>query len=102
METWGACLKRYREAAGITRYRLAVASGVPQGNVCRFEQGKRDVPTAETVRCIADGLGLTGEARAAFFADVIVIVIVTRPYRDAASAPARKLAWTRTEVDSDA
>lgn len=50
-------LRTVIEASGITRYRLAKASGVDAGQLCRFMQGKVQL-TFETLDRIGEVLGL--------------------------------------------
>ena len=97
METWGALLSRYRKERGMSVYALAKATGIAHPNLGAMEAGGRGVPRPESVRRVADGLGLRGEERAAFFE--AVIAIVTQPYRDAAKQPAKVIRWVRVEEE---
>ena len=64
-ETFGALLRRYRLAAGLTQEALAERAGVSERGVQDLERGVRVAPRAETVRLLADALGLDDAARAA-------------------------------------
>ena len=64
-ETFGSLLRRHRLAAGLTQEALAERAGLSARGVQDLERGIRQAPRAETVRLLADALGLEGEARAA-------------------------------------
>ncbi len=61
-------LRRLRLAAGLSQESLAERAGLSARGISDLERGLRTVPRAETVRMLADGLGLSGEDRAALFA----------------------------------
>ncbi len=64
--TFGDLLRRYRVAAGWTQEGLAEAATVSVRTVAYLEQGTITRPQRETVRLLADALGLSDEARALF------------------------------------
>jgi predicted ATPase/transcriptional regulator with XRE-family HTH domain len=63
--TFGMLLRGHRLAAGLTQEALAERAGVSARGVQDLERGIRRAPRADTVRLLADALGLSGEARAA-------------------------------------
>jgi predicted ATPase/DNA-binding XRE family transcriptional regulator len=77
--SFGARLRRLREAAGLTQEELASRSGLSAVAVSALERGERRRPYPHTVRSLADALGLSEDERAALLAAV--------PKRDAAAAP---------------
>ncbi len=62
---FGALVRRYRVAAGLTQEGLAERSGVSPRSVSEIERGGAGVPRHSTVELLADALGLTPEERAA-------------------------------------
>ena len=58
VETFGALLRRFRLAAGLTQETLAERAGLSTRGVQDLERGVRLMPRAETVRLLADALGL--------------------------------------------
>ncbi len=67
--TFGALLRRHRLAAGLTQEALAERAGVSTRGLQHLERD-RTAPRAETVRLLADALGLDDTARAALIAAV--------------------------------
>ncbi len=63
--TFGAIVRRYRTAAGLTQEGLAERSGVSPRSVSEIERGGESVPRQSTVELLADALGLGPEERAA-------------------------------------
>jgi len=63
--TFGGVLKRYRVAAGLTQEELAERAGLSARGISDLERGRRSHPYFETVRLLADALGLGDEDRAA-------------------------------------
>jgi predicted ATPase/DNA-binding XRE family transcriptional regulator len=61
----GRTLRGYREAAGLTQEALAARAGLTPEAISLLERGGRRRPHADTVRRIADALGLTPAQRAA-------------------------------------
>ena len=59
---------RHRLAAGLTQEALAERAGLSARGVQDLERGVRAAPRAETVRLLADALGLDAAARAALVA----------------------------------
>lgn len=62
--TFGALLKRYRRAAGLSQEALAERAGYSLGYVSKLERSAR-LPTPATVELLADALGLDALERAA-------------------------------------
>ena len=58
---WAENLKRYREAAGMTRQALARRVGITTGMITRYEQGRVGKPGAQTAAAIARELHITYE-----------------------------------------
>jgi predicted ATPase/transcriptional regulator with XRE-family HTH domain len=61
--TFGALLRQHRFTAGLTQEALAERAGVSARGVQDLERGLRLAPRAETVRLLADALGLDAESR---------------------------------------
>jgi transcriptional regulator with XRE-family HTH domain len=59
-------LKRYRLAAGLTQEELAEQARVSARAISALERGVNRRPHRDTLRLLADALGLTGEERAGF------------------------------------
>ena len=64
--SFGAQLKRFREAAGFTQEELGTISGLSVHAVSALERGERRRPHLETVRALSAALDLTGATRDAF------------------------------------
>ena len=67
-ESFGARLRRLREAAGLTQEELASRAGLSSDAVSRLERGQRKHPYPHTVRSLADALELSEEERDALIA----------------------------------
>jgi transcriptional regulator with XRE-family HTH domain len=67
---FGTKLRRLREAAGLTQEELAFRAGLTPNAVSDLERGKTRRPYPNTVRSLADALGLTKEERASLLAAV--------------------------------
>lgn len=65
---FGAVLKRYRLAAGLTQEGLAERAGLSAKAVSDLERDPTRTPRLGTLGLLADALGLTGELRAALLA----------------------------------
>src|SRR5215210_6667450 len=65
---FGELLRWLRSAAGLSQEDLAERSGVSRNGISDLERGLYHTPRFETVRLLADGLGLGEEARAALVA----------------------------------
>ncbi|MDP8974589.1 MAG: helix-turn-helix domain-containing protein [Actinomycetota bacterium] len=61
--SFGARLRRLREAAGFTQEELAARAGLSSDAVSALERGQRKRPYPHTVRALADALDLTGAER---------------------------------------
>ena len=59
--TFGARLRRHREAAGFTQEELAQKAGLSTNAVGQLERGERKHPYPHTVRSLAEALGLSEE-----------------------------------------
>jgi non-specific serine/threonine protein kinase len=68
MPTFGAVLRRFRLAAGLTQETLAERAQLSTTAISALERGVRQAPYDETVRLLADALALGPEARTALTA----------------------------------
>jgi predicted ATPase/DNA-binding XRE family transcriptional regulator len=68
--TFGDRLRRYRDAAGLTQDELAEYAGLTAKGISALERGERRRPYPNTVRSIADALGLSAKERAEFIASI--------------------------------
>jgi predicted ATPase/DNA-binding XRE family transcriptional regulator len=75
---FGTQLRRLREAAGLTQEELAFRAGLTPNAVSSLERGKSRRPYPNTVRSLADALGLSEDERASLIAAV--------PKRDATAS----------------
>jgi len=66
--TFGTLLKRHRLSAGLTQEGLAERAGLSARGVQDLERGIRAAPRPETVRLLAEALGLDAAARASLIA----------------------------------
>ena len=64
-ESFGAQLRRHREAAGLTQEQLAERAGLTVNGVSQLERGERRRPYPHTVQALAAALGLSEPERAA-------------------------------------
>ncbi len=64
--TFGDLLRKVRSQARLTQEDLAEAAGLSPRSVSDLERGVSTTPHKDTVRLLADALGLTGPARAEF------------------------------------
>lgn len=62
--SFGALLRRHREAAGFSQEHLAERAGISANAVGALERGERRRPYPDTIRRLADALGLDDRARA--------------------------------------
>ena len=60
---FGVLLQRYRRAAGLTQGALAERAGLSVRGISDLERGLRRTPQRETVRLLADALGLGAPER---------------------------------------
>jgi predicted ATPase/DNA-binding XRE family transcriptional regulator/Tfp pilus assembly protein PilF len=67
---FGARLRQFREAAGLTQEELATRADLGAKNISDLERGVRKHPYPHTIRSLADALKLSEEERAALFAAV--------------------------------
>ena len=68
--SFGTLLRRLREAVGITQEELAFRAGLTPNAVGDLERGKTRRPYPNTVRSLADALGLSEDERASLLAAV--------------------------------
>lgn len=68
--SFGTRLRRLREAAGLTQEELASRAGLSTTAVSVLERGERRRPYPNTVRSLADALGLSEDERASLLATV--------------------------------
>src|SRR5829696_10167900 len=59
-------LRQHRRAMGVTQEELAERAGMSARGISDLERGARSHPHRETVRLLADALGLSGAARSTF------------------------------------
>lgn len=59
LETLAARLKAFREAKGLTKYRLAKLSGLSETYIYRLELGHPKNPRRDTLQRLSKGLGIT-------------------------------------------
>ncbi len=67
---FGALLRRYRRAAALSQEALAERAGLTAQGISALERGLRRAPYRETVRLLAEALGLSREERASLDAAV--------------------------------
>ncbi len=67
---FGALLRRYRRAAGLSQEALAERAGLTAQGISALERGLRRAPYRETVRLLSEALGLSREERASLDAAV--------------------------------
>ena len=68
--SFGARLRRLREAAGLTQEELAARAGLSPNAIGALERGVRKRPYAHTVRSLANALELSENEQAALFASI--------------------------------
>jgi predicted ATPase/transcriptional regulator with XRE-family HTH domain len=68
--SFGALLRRYREAAGLSQEDLAERAGMTAKGIGALERGERQRPQPRTLQQIASALGLSDQERTAFIAAV--------------------------------
>ncbi len=85
--TFGETLRTYRVAAVLSQEALAARAGLSLRAVSDLERGARRAPRLETVRLLADALGLGPEARAALLAARGESQAEARATPDSADAP---------------
>ena len=73
-KSFGDRLRRLRSTAGLSQEELAERSGVSRNGISDLERGLSQTPRFETVRLLADGLGIDEDERA-------VLLAVARPAR---------------------
>jgi multiple sugar transport system substrate-binding protein len=66
--SFGKCLRRLRREAGLTQQMLADRSGISVDAISNHENGRARCPHPDTVKLLANGLGLGPAARAALMA----------------------------------
>jgi transcriptional regulator with XRE-family HTH domain len=64
--TFAALVQRWRHAANLTQEGLAERSGLSPRSIQNLESGRVSRPRRDSVRLLADALGLTDRARAEF------------------------------------
>jgi transcriptional regulator with XRE-family HTH domain len=68
LASFGELLRHHRLAAGLTQEELAERAGLSKRGISDLERGARTRPQRETVKFLAEGLGLAGPTLAAFIA----------------------------------
>ena len=66
--SFGHLLRQVRSEASLSQEELAQRSGLSVRGISDLERGARSAPRLETVRMLADALGVGQEARVAFLA----------------------------------
>ena len=79
-ERFGERLRHYREAAGYSQEELAERAGLSANAISALERGERKRPFPDTLRRLADALGLSQDARSALAATM-------QPRADKAPSP---------------
>jgi non-specific serine/threonine protein kinase len=69
--TFGALLRRYRLAAGISQERLAEQAGLSVQALSALENGRRQAPYRHTVALLAQALGLSADQTALLEASIV-------------------------------
>ena len=64
--TFGALLKEYRRAAGLSQEQLAARAGLSTDAISALERGTRQAPYRDTVQLLARALGLAPAEQAAW------------------------------------
>ena len=64
--SFAALLQRWRHSSNLTQEGLAERSGLSPRSIQNLESGRVSRPRRDSVRLLADALGLTGRARAEF------------------------------------
>ena len=72
--TFGALLKRYRMAAGLTQEALAERASLSTRAVSDLERGLSRAPRYDTLDLLTKAMNLEAEPRAALFADGLACV----------------------------
>src|SRR5438067_10469910 len=65
---FGALLRRFRAAAGVSQEALAERAGLSRRGIADLERGARNFPYGDTIRRLADALELAPDERAALLA----------------------------------
>ncbi|MGD0243917.1 MAG: tetratricopeptide repeat protein [Streptosporangiaceae bacterium] len=84
--TFAALLRKLRTEARLTQEELAEAAGLSPRSVSDLERGIAATPHRETIRLLADALGLAGQARAEFEAVARGRPVPAAPVTDGAAA----------------
>jgi transcriptional regulator with XRE-family HTH domain len=71
--TFGALLKRYRLAAGLTQEELAAEEGLSLRGIADLERGARTQPCKEAVQLLVEALHLSAPERAQLEAAVAIL-----------------------------
>jgi predicted ATPase/transcriptional regulator with XRE-family HTH domain len=79
IDRFGPLLRRLRLVAGLSQEELAERSGLSGRGISALETGYRATPRPETVRLLADALGLDAAARAALVAAARPELAAARP-----------------------
>jgi predicted ATPase/DNA-binding XRE family transcriptional regulator len=82
---FGQLLRRFRLAAGLSQEELAERAGLSVRGISDLERGQRSSPFPETVRRLADGLGLNDAERAE-------LTVAARPELAGSAPPAKAVA----------
>src|SRR5215470_1741606 len=94
--SFGRCLKRLREAAGLTQQMLAARSGISVDAISGHESGRKRSPHRDTVSMLANGLRLGPAEREVFEA---AARCDGRPRRSRSTGPLRVFLSHTSELD---
>jgi transcriptional regulator with XRE-family HTH domain/tetratricopeptide (TPR) repeat protein len=61
VETFGAQIRRYRQAASLTQEALAERAGISATSIAALERGRRRAPRLSTLRLLGEALGLDAD-----------------------------------------
>ena len=87
---FGARLGACRRSAGLSQEQLAERSGLSTRAVRNLERGRTRWPYPDSVRRLADALGLSGETRAEFIASAARRLRASEPQENPATTRVRR------------
>ena len=101
MPALAGLLRAWRERALLTRAELAERAGLSERTIVGLETGRVHRPRIESVRLLADALGLSGQERGAFIAAARGTEPVPVPSGAASSEPGPKLPVVPAQLPAD-
>jgi transcriptional regulator with XRE-family HTH domain len=96
--TFAALVQRWRHTANLTQEGLAERSGLSPRSIQNLESGRVSRPRRDSVRLLADALGLTGRPRAEF--EHAARLGTPTPITEAASHRGVQVTMTVTAADN--